>query len=200
MLLLSTIAQILQEVYGPTVLPHPTLVRLSHPMLDELELLARCYQRAKQTPATNPDYLAMLAAGILERLGVSRVEHCPATPVVCFCAPTTLADYLRWFNRLTELTQHHLGQAIVRNYWLLTRPRDPWLCTIPVATFYQPMAEGYGANRYLNPQQQSLLQQWLEQFIIHCSRILPTLPHEAAAAGVPLPRELFSALGQQVSC
>ena len=163
-----------------TVLPHPTLLRavqqLPCPVHEELEFLATCYQQAKTLPDIDANDLKALAIQILERLGAAAAAH--GTPT---CAATTLqlTDYLPWFVVLTHLSQPHLGSALVRNYWLLSRPSDPWLKTIPVETFFQEQVAHRHANRYLSNQQQNLLENWLEAFVGYCSRVLPALPSES---------------------
>ncbi len=187
----QTLRDIAQQHF--TVVPHPTLLssvqQLSYPLLHQLERLAICYQRAKTAPAVDSSYLTTLAMQILTMLGAATTEAAaPIAPAISPTAKTpTLKDYWPWFIQLTDLTQPHLGTALVCNYWLLARPNDPWLQSIRVDTLLHPQPSHPNANHHLSPQEETLLQCWLGKFIGYCSRILPTLPSEAVTAGLPLP-------------
>ncbi|WP_297760724.1 hypothetical protein [Thermosynechococcus sp.] len=115
----------------------------------------------------------------------------PVRPLLTPPVLQKLQNYLPWFRKASQIAQNHLGCDLVRNYWLITRPNNAWLRTIRVETFYN--AQGSAPDRYLNEEQQDLLQVWLEQFILYCYRLLPTLPAEAMAAGIPVPPQLLQA-------
>lgn len=152
-----------------------------------LATLLMSYCRAKASLPLNMAYLLALEGEILSLIGLIPSKSTSAEP------PSwgKLQDYLPWFRKASQIVQHHLGRALVRNYWLITRPADPWLRTIRVEIFYKDGVQP--RDRYLNEEQQDLLQRWLEQFILHCYRFVPTLPAEAIAVGIPVPPQLLQA-------
>ncbi|URR34353.1 hypothetical protein NBE99_06750 [Thermosynechococcus sp. HN-54] len=152
-----------------------------------LETLLMSYSRAKASLPINLAYLLALEGEILNLLGVTSAVRPLFTPPVV----QTLQNYLPWFRTVSQIVQNSLGSALVRNYWLLTRPADPWLRTIPVEIFYTEQV--LPRDRYLNNHQQERLQTWLEQFMLYCSRLVPSLPAEATAAGIPVPPQLLKA-------
>ncbi|HIK34385.1 MULTISPECIES: hypothetical protein [unclassified Thermosynechococcus] len=152
-----------------------------------LETLLMSYCQAKASLPINLAYLLALESEILNLLGVTSAVRSLFTPPVV----QTLQNYLPWFRKASQIVQNHLGRALVRNYWLISRPTHPWLRTIQVETFYTEQVPA--PDRYLNEEQQDLLQIWLEHFLLYCSRLVPPLPAEAIAAGVPVPPQLLQA-------
>lgn len=152
-----------------------------------LETLLIAYCRAKASLPLNMAYLLALEGEILSLIGLIPSKSTSAE------LPSwgTFQDYLPWFRKASQIVQHHLGRALVRNYWLIARPADPWLRAIRVEIFYKD--EVLPRDRYLNEEQQDLLQRWLEQFILYCYRLVPTLPAEAIAVGIPVPPQLLQA-------
>ncbi|WP_460193587.1 hypothetical protein [Thermosynechococcus sp. FA-CM-4201] len=152
-----------------------------------LETLLTTYRRVAASLPVNLAYLLALEGEILNLLGLTA----SASPLFTPPAVQTLQYYLPWFRQASQIVQNHLGRALVRNYWLITRPTHPWLRTIRVETFYNEQVSA--PDRYLNEEQQELLQTWLEQFLLYCYRLVPTLPAEAIAAGIPVPPQLLQA-------
>ncbi|MFN3680395.1 hypothetical protein [Thermosynechococcus sp.] len=152
-----------------------------------LETLVVAYCRAKASLPLNFAYFLALEGEILKLLGVTFAVRPLFTPPVV----QTLQNYLPWFRKASQIVQNHLDCALVRNYWLITRPTHPWLRTIQVEIFYSEQMPS--RDRYLNEEQQDLLQTWLEQFILYCYRLVPALPAEAIAAGIPVPAQLLQA-------
>ncbi|QLL29253.1 hypothetical protein D3A95_08100 [Thermosynechococcus sichuanensis E542] len=152
-----------------------------------LETLLTAYCRAKASLPLNMAYLLALEGEILALIGLIPLKS--SLPEFPSCS--RLQDYLPWFRKASQIVQNRLDRALVRNYWLITRPTHPWLRTIQVEIFYSEQVPS--RDRYLNEEQQDLLQTWLEQFILSCYRLVPTLPAEAIAAGIPVPPQLLQA-------
>ncbi|BAY52603.1 hypothetical protein NIES2134_123250 [Thermostichus vulcanus NIES-2134] len=161
--------------------------RLPEATRDTLVTLLMSYSQTKASLPINLAYLLALEGEILNLLGLTSAGHPLLTPPVL----QRLQNYLPWFRQASQIVQNHLGRDLVRNYWLITRPNTSWLRTIRVETFYNEQVSA--PDRYLNEEQQDLLQMWLEQFIFYCYRLLPTLPAEAMAAGIPVPPQLLPA-------
>ncbi|AHB88976.1 hypothetical protein NK55_08510 [Thermosynechococcus sp. NK55a] len=193
--LLSTLQEIYQHqasMLSESPLPTENQLLLLIEALPEatratLATLLMCHSQTKASVPINLAYLLTLEGEILNLLGVTS----PVRPLLTPPVLQKLQNYLPWFRKASQIVQNHLGCDLVRNYWLISRPNDPWLRTIRVEIFYNE--QGSAPDRYLNEEQQDLLQMWLEQFILYCYRLLPTLPAEAMAAGIPVPPQLLQA-------
>ncbi|MFN4279241.1 MAG: hypothetical protein ACK4IR_03240 [Thermosynechococcus sp.] len=194
-LLLSTLREIYQRQISalsdsPLLTEHQLLLlieTLPEASRATLATLLMSYSQAKVSLPINLAYLLALEGEILNLLGVTSAVRPLFTPPVV----QTLQNYLPWFRKASQIVQNHLGRALVRNYWLITRPTHSWLRAIRVETFYNEQVPA--PDRYLNEEQQALLQTWLEEFILYCYRLVPTLPAEAIAAGIPVPPQFLQA-------
>ncbi|WP_298614952.1 hypothetical protein [uncultured Thermosynechococcus sp.] len=146
-----------------------------------LETLLMSYCRTRASLPVNFAYLLALETAILSLIGL--IPSKSISPE--FPGWSKLQEYLPWFRKASQIAQNHLDCALVRNYWLITRPTNPWLRTLRVELFYNEQLTA--GDRSLNAEQQNLLLRWLEQFVLYCSRLVPTFPAEAIAAGIPIP-------------
>lgn len=177
------------------------LNHLTYPQINELEFLIELHQKIKANEPHQTHQLQQIEQKIFDLIGIKLpVSYNTLTDLMSFFSqvaktqeqiptPTVshesvnLADYYEYCRRITEVAVHYLGKRIVTNYWLLTQPRESWLAKIQVDQFH---------NRNFMPHDQLLtnheaetLQRWIRDFIQHCCRVLPALPHLLLAAGVP---------------
>ncbi len=145
------------------------------------------YCRTKASLPINFAYLLALEAEILSFIGcIPSKSISPEFP-----SWSKLQEYLPWFRKASQIAQNHLDRALVRHYWLITHPTNPWLRTLRVELFYNEQLTA--GDRYLNEEQQNMLLTWLEQFVLYCSPLVSTFPAEAIAAGIPVPPQLLQA-------
>ncbi len=170
---------------------------LTYPQLNELEFLIELYQKIKVNEPEKVQQLKTIEKKIFQLVAsdlpvaddtvaelATFFSHSEETPKPTTVTPTnasTLRQYAQYLQRITEVTERYLGKMIVRNYWLLTRPKEPWLSRLNLEQGFQ----GLSGDRPLGTPQVEALEQWIHAFVRHASRVLPSLPQLLLAAGIP---------------
>jgi len=179
---------------------------LTYPQLNELEFLIELHRKIKLNAPQQTHYLKTIEQKIFRLVAhdlplatdavtqltaiFSDGEDPPSLTTVASTTPITLRQYAQYIHEITKVTERYLGKMIVRNYWLLTRPKDGWLSQIRLeqcsadTDLGQCLSPMY-ADRPLSERQIETLQRWIHEFIRHACRVLPTLPRLLLAAGIP---------------
>lgn len=84
-------------------------------------------------------------------------------------------EMLAALNHLSDFAAQYLGKVIVSNAWRAARPNHSWLTAFEIdCTGHFQLAESapLAATDWLPAEQHQRLKEWVQAFMVHCSRVI----------------------------
>ncbi|MEB3295506.1 MAG: hypothetical protein VKJ24_20320 [Synechococcales bacterium] len=102
-------------------------------------------------------------------------------------AKPNLREFLTAFNHLGAIATRYLGNAIIANHLLRTRPNHPWLqqFSIDRQAKIDVLDKLSLLDEPITPEELQLLREWTHQFSAKCSQVIRDFSSLATQQGLP---------------